>query len=54
MNWLWGQCSEALQTKVEGLNDYDFKSKESDVIWFLGALQAKKYGIDSKTGVIFI
>ena len=43
-----GQCIEELQAEVKGLDDYDTKSEESGVIFFIGTLQAVTSRIDSK------
>ena len=43
-----------MQAEVKGLDYYDAKSEESDVIWILGAFQAETQGIDAKAYAIFI
>ena len=35
---LWGQCSSALQATIKGINEYEDKSDDFDIIWLLLAL----------------
>ena len=32
---IWGQCSEAMKTKLTSLNDFKTKNHNSDCIWIL-------------------
>jgi hypothetical protein len=45
---VWGQCSDALQAKIKGEEDYKTKSKEYNTIWLLETLKRVTAGIDDE------
>ena len=45
---VWGQCTNALQSVVKGLDNYDEKSDDYNVIWLLTSLKKVTSGVDVK------
>ena len=48
---VWGQCTNALQSVIKGLDGYDEKSDDYDVIWLLTSLKKITSGVDIKANV---
>ena len=48
---VWGQCTNALQSVVKGLDNYDEKSDDYNVIWLLTSLKKITSGVDVKANV---
>ena len=48
---VWGQCTNALQSVIKGLDDYDEKLDDYDVIWLLTSLKKITSGVDIKANV---
>ena len=48
---VWGQGTNALQSMVKGLDDYDEKSDDYDIIWLLTSLKTIPLGVDVKANV---
>ena len=48
---VWGQCTNALQSLIKGLDNYDEKSNDYDVIWLLTSLKKITSGVDVKANV---
>ena len=48
---VWGQCTNALQSVIKGLDNYDEKSDDYDVIWLLTSLKKITSGVDIKANV---
>ena len=45
---VWGQCTNALQSVIKGLNNYNEKSDDYDVIWLLTSLKNLRSRYQSK------
>ena len=45
---VWGQCSAALQSYINGLDSYEDKRDCFDVLWLLGKLKKAMSGINAK------
>ena len=43
-----GQCSPALKSVIEGLEDYEEKEEDSDVVWLLKNIKSLSSGVDVK------
>ena len=48
---IWGQCSEAMQSRLKALTDFAAKAEEDDCLWFLQQIRAITLQFDEKRNV---
>ena len=48
-SYIWDQCTSGLQSAIIGMDEYEDKSSECDVIWLLEQLKLVTSGIDKTT-----
>lgn len=46
---IWGQCSNALQADIKGIQDYTDKFEDLDSLWLITELKKLTSGIDSRS-----
>ena len=51
---IWGQCSEAMQSRLKTLTDFAAKAEEDNCLWFLQQIRAITLQFDEKGMVLFL
>jgi hypothetical protein len=48
---IWGQCSEAMRTKIRSLSDFALENRLNNCIWLLGEIKGVTHQFDTKRNV---
>jgi hypothetical protein len=48
---IWGQCSEAMRTKIKALSDFTTENAKNNCIWFLNEIKGVTHQFDTKSNI---
>jgi hypothetical protein len=48
---IWGQCSEAMRTKIRALTDFSVENRANNCVWLLGEIKGVTHQFDTKRNI---